>query len=75
MAIISQTNLFSWEEIEELGDLDRLRLVLDHLPDEELMRVLEKERAKGRDDNPVRAIWNSIIAAIVFQHNSVESWL
>jgi len=73
MAIISQTNLFSWEEIEELGDLDRLRLVLDHLPDEELMRVLEKERAKGRDDNPVRAIWNSIIAAIVFQHNSVES--
>lgn len=73
MAIIPQKSLFSWEEIEELGDLDRLKLVLDYLPDEELMRILEVERANGRDDNPVRAVWNSIIAGIVFQHDSIES--
>ena len=40
MAIIPQKRLFGWEEIEELGDLERLRLVLEHLPDEELMRIL-----------------------------------
>lgn len=73
MAIIPQQRLFGWQEIDELGDLERLVLVLDHLPDEELMRKLEQERAKGRDDYPVRAVWNSILAGIVFQHPSIES--
>ena len=41
MAIIAQKRLFGWEEIEELGDLKRLALVLEHLPDEKLMKVLE----------------------------------
>jgi hypothetical protein len=73
MAIIPQKQLFKWDEIEELGDLERLKLVLDYLPDEELMRVLEKKRGKGRNDYPVRAIWNSIIAGVVFQHINTES--
>lgn len=73
MAIIPQQRLFGWQEIENLGDLQRLKLVLDHLPDEELMRKLEQERGKGRDDYPVRAIWNSILAGIVYQHTSIES--
>lgn len=73
MAIIPQLRLFGWEEIEELGDLERLRLVLENLPDEELMRDLERERKRGRDDYPVRAVWNSILAGIVYQHSSIES--
>jgi hypothetical protein len=35
--------LFSWPDIETKSDLDRLRLVLEHLPDEELMLKLEKQ--------------------------------
>lgn len=73
MAIIPQQRLFGWQEIEELGDLERLVLVLEHLPDEKLMCRLEKERGKGRDDYPVRAVWNSIMAGIIFQHPSIES--
>jgi hypothetical protein len=73
MAIIPQQRLFGWEEIEELGDLERLLLVIERMPDEELMRVLESERAKGRDDYPVRGVWNSVLAGVVFQHPSVES--
>ena len=73
MAIIPQKQLFDWTQVEELDDLERLKLVLDTLPDEELMRALERERGKGRNDYPVRAMWNSIIAAIVFQHASIES--
>ena len=73
MAIIPQKILFGWEKIDELGDLERLRLVLENLPDEILMEVLEKDRGRGRDDYPVRAVWNSILAGIVFQHDSVES--
>jgi hypothetical protein len=34
MAIIPQMRLFGWEEIEQLEDLERLRLVLEYMPDE-----------------------------------------
>jgi len=73
MALIPQRELFSWKEIENLGDLERLELVLEYLPDEQLMQRLEAMRGKGRDDWPVRAVWNSILAAVVYQHPSIES--
>jgi len=73
MAIIPQQTLFVWNEIENLGDLERLRLVIEYMPDEELMEKLEKERKNGRDDYPVRAMWNAILAGVVYQHISVES--
>ena len=73
MATIPQTRLFCWEEVENLGELKRLDLVLKAMPDEGLMRVLEAQRGRGRDDYPVRAVWNSLLAGVVFQHPSVES--
>jgi hypothetical protein len=77
MAIIPQKNLFVWEnEInDDLRDLERLELVLEVIPDEELMITLEQERKNGRDDFPIRAMWNGIMAAIIFQHTSQESFL
>lgn len=73
MAIIPQISLFSWNDLEELGDLDRLRLVIEYLPDNELMEILEKERKNGRNDYPIRAVWNTILAGVVFEHDKVES--
>ncbi len=73
MAIIPQKQLFRWNEVEELGDLERLKLVIDYLPDEELMQALEDERGNGRNDYPVRVVWNSMLAGIVFQHKTTES--
>src|SRR5271157_3036237 len=73
MAIIQEREFFSWKEIESLGDLERLKLVLENMPDEKLMQVLEKIRDRGRNDYPVKAVWNSIVAGIVFQHESVAS--
>ncbi len=73
MAIIPQSSLFSWEKIEASSDLDRLRFVLEAIPDEPLMLKLEKNRDKGRDDYPVRPVWNSILAGVVYQHVSVAS--
>ncbi len=72
MAIIPQLSLFSWRDLDDLQDLKRLKLVLDTMPDEDLMRKLERRRGRGRDDNPVRGMWNSILAGIVFQHAGVE---
>jgi hypothetical protein len=73
MATIPQARLFSWKQIEARSDLDRLRMVLAVVPDEGLMRKLEAFRGKGRDDYPVRAVWNSLLAVVVYQHPSVAS--
>ncbi len=74
MAILPYQQLFVWSDIEELGDLERLRLVLDVLPDENLMQALELKRGRsGVDKYPIRAVWNSIVAGIVFQHPTIES--
>ena len=72
MAIIPQISMFCWEnDINILGDLERLDLVLETLPDEHLMKKLEKKRGRGRDDFPVRAMWNLKIAMVVFGHMRV----
>ena len=73
MAIIPQLKFFSWEEMQPLGDLERLQLVLETIPDEPLMRMLEDARGRGRNDYPVRAMWNTVLAGVVFQHPTIES--
>lgn len=73
MAIIPNKRLFGYRECEDLGDLERLKLVMEILPDEKLMRHLERKRKHGRNDNPIRGMWNSILAGIVFEHESIES--
>ena len=37
------------------------------------MSYLESRRGRGRDDYPVRPMWNAVIAGIVFQHPTGES--
>lgn len=76
MAMLAQPSLFDWYDIEADSDLDRLRLVLRAMPDELLMAQLEAERGRrGRDDYPVRASWNALLASYVFQHPSVAALL
>jgi len=74
MAIIPQTSIFDYTEIEELGDLKRLRLALEGIDDEKLMLKLEAKRKNGRNDYPVRVMWNLLIASIVFSHKTIESF-
>ena len=73
MAIIPQPSVFDWTDVDIASDLDRLRLVLDAIPDETLMLILEAERGRGRDDYPIRATWNSVLAGVVYQHASIEA--
>ena len=73
MAKIIQQKIFSWKDVEASGELERLRMVIEVMPDGELMRELEAERKGRRDDYPIRPVWNSILAGIVYQHASIES--
>ena len=75
MARIIHQHLFSWDEVDRSSDLYRLELVLEHLPDEEIVLELERLRANGRDKYPVRATWNALLAAVVLQHCTMESLL
>ena len=67
--------LFSWENVELLPDLQRLKLVLDTLPSADVIAALEARRGYGRNDFPVKAMFNALIAGIVFQHPSSSSLL
>jgi hypothetical protein len=73
MAKLMTPYLFTWQEVEARSDLERLRLVLDHIGDEELTRKLEEHRKWGRNEYPIRPVWNSVLAGIVYQHLSVDS--
>jgi len=73
VATIPQPSLFSWEHVDTASDLDRLKLVLSAMPDEKLVAALESDRGRGRDDYPVRATWNSVLAGVVYQHLSIAS--
>ena len=72
--IIAQISVFDYTEVEELGDLERLDLAMEGIDDEELMQKLEAKRKNGRDDYPIRVMWNLLIAMIVFGHKTVDSF-
>jgi hypothetical protein len=71
--IISQFTFSDYGQIEILGDLERFQLALEGLGDEEFMLHLESKRGNGRDDYPVRVMWNLILAMKIFGHSRVSS--
>ena len=66
----SKVHCFSWDDVDLLPDLARLRFVLDHLPDEDAIAALERMRGRGRNDFPVRTLWR-----VVLQHPTDMSLL
>jgi hypothetical protein len=72
MAITTQ-NMFSWQAIDESSDILRLRVLLEGLDDENLMRAMERERRGKRNEFPLRALWNSALAGILFGHETRNS--
>ena len=75
MNIIPQMNLFDENIFENLGDLERLKIVLDTIDDSRLIGKLYKIRGKGRNDWSCEAMWNSFIASFLFEHGTVSSIL
>ena len=73
MGIVSQPSLFSWEIVEKSPEILRLKRVLEFLPDNRLLDALEAARKRRRNDYPLVAMWNSLIAGVVFGHESVAS--
>ena len=72
--IVSQITFADYGQIEILGDLERFLLAMLGMNDEALMLRLEAKRGNGRNDYPVRVMWNLIIAMKVFGHRTVASF-
>jgi transposase len=68
---IIQTPLFDFEAfIADKGN-DRLTMVLEALPAERLISVLERERWTGRRGYPVRGMWSAVVAGVLYQCDSL----
>jgi len=66
-------NCLGGKMLKNWGDLERLVLVLETMPDEALVKAMERARFRGRNDYPIRAVWNSILAGLVYQHPTIAS--
>lgn len=75
MNIIPQMNLFEEDIFENLGDLERLRIILAVMNDTRIIHKLYEVRGKGRNDWPCEAMWNSLVASFLFEHETVEGLL
>ena len=75
MAKIIQPYLFSWNCVDAQSDLDRLALVIDNMPDDRIIYELKRRRKNGSDKYPIVAMWNALLAGIVFQHPTIASLL
>ena len=74
MKSITQISIFDYSEIENLGDLERLKLFFENVEDKKLCETIENERKNGRNDYPVRTMLNLIYTMKIFGHRSVESF-
>ena len=43
------------------------------MPDGDILDAVEERRGHGRDDYPVVSMWRTMLAGIVFQHESAQS--
>ncbi len=75
MYIVTQISLFNNREIENLGDLERLKIAIENIPDEKIIRKLYELRKNGRNDWPPEVLWNTFVASFVFNHRSVNDLL
>jgi len=73
MKIIQQLSAFDYEQIEILGDLERVKLLIDNVPDEKIIKELIRIRGKGRNDYPIIPVWNSILIAPLVEASSIDS--
>jgi transposase len=68
---IIQSPLFDFEAFITTKNNDRLTQVLEALPAEKLIIILESEHWTGRKGYSVRGMWSALIAGILYQCSSL----
>lgn len=73
MKIAITKPLFAWDALEDCPSLKSLRVLLESIPDDELLQSLRAARGKGRDDYPVEVLWGTLLLAIALRHTSTDA--
>ncbi len=72
MKIIHEKTIFDYTEIEILGDLERCKLLIENVPDNDIVAKLSEIRGRGRNDYPIVPVWNSILIMPLIECSTVE---
>lgn len=77
MAMISQISIFDNTEVyDNLGDLERVKLILDNIPDEQLLETIRKDKGvKGRKGIALEVLINIYWSKKILQHRTMEQML
>ena len=77
MAMIPQISIFDNTEVyDNLGDLERVKLILDNIPDDRLIEIIRKDKdVKGRKVIPLEALMNICWAKKILQHRTMAQML
>jgi hypothetical protein len=75
MKIAISKPLFAWDALEDSPSLRSLRILLEAIPDHDLLASLRAARGKGRDDYPVEVLWGTLVLAIALRHISTDACL
>jgi DDE family transposase/transposase-like protein DUF772 len=75
MRIAITKPLFAWDALEDSPSLQSLRLLLESIPDHQLLESLRAARGKGRDEYPVEVLWGTLVLAIALRHVSIDACL
>ena len=78
MAMIPQISTFDKTEVyDNLEELEKVKLILENIPDEKLLDALRKERdGKGREpDEPVETLLNIYWAKRIIEHQKMSNML
>src|SRR5262245_45577899 len=65
--------LFAWARLDDHPQLSTLKLLLESLPDQDLLDGLRQARGHGRDDFPVAVLWGVFVFTIALRHPSFVS--
>ena len=75
MKIAITKPLFAWDALEDSPSLQSLRVLLESIPDHQLLESLRAARGKGRDEYPVEVLWGTLVLAIALRHVSIDACL
>src|SRR5215218_7528107 len=67
--------LFAWAKLDDHPELSALKLLLESLPDQDLLEGLQRARGHGRDDFPVAVLWGVFVFTVALRHPSFVSCL
>jgi hypothetical protein len=65
--------LFAWARLDDHPQLSTLKLLLESLPDADLLDGLRLARGRGRDDFPITVLWGVFVFTIALRHPSFVS--